>query len=470
MTRETSAMHRTATALLLAGALTLGAGGAAAAQKESPPPVGTPKDFKLPAKREFTLPNGLGVTLVPFGTVPKAALTLAVRTGRIDQQANQVWLAELTADMMNEGTATRTSAQVAEQVAGMGGTINVGVASDVMNIGGEVLSERAPEMVRLIAEVVRTPRLPESELERIKGDRLRNLAISKSQPQPIASEKFRELLYGDHPYGRLFPTEAMLKGYTIAQVRDFHARNFGAARSHLYVAGVFDAAAVEAAIRQAFGDWKRGSAPTVRPPSPKSRRTLALIDRPDAVQSTVVIGLPVPGADNKDYLPLQVTDALLGGAFGSRITANIREDKGYTYSPFSAVADFRGESYWYEQADVTTNVTGASIKEIFAEIERLRNEAPPAAELDGIKNNLAGIFTLQNGSRGGIIGQLSFVDLQGLDDAYLTNYVRNLLAVTPQEVQRIAREHLAPETMAIGVVGDRKTVAGQVAPYDTVVP
>ncbi len=115
-------------------------------------------------------------------------------------------------------------------------------------------------------------------------------------------------------------------------------------------------------------------------------------------------------------------------------------------------------------------MTGASIKEIFAEIDRLRNEPPPAAELDGIKNNLAGIFTLQNGSRGGIIGQLSFVDLQGLDDAYLTNYVRNLLAVTPQEVQRIAREHLAPEKMAIVVVGDRKTVAGQVAPYDTVVP
>ena len=470
MTREASTMHRTSTAVILAGALTLGLGGTAAAQKESPPPVGTPKDFKLPAKREFTLPNGLGVTLVPFGTVPKASLSLAVRTGRIDQQANQVWLAELTGDLMNEGTTTRTSAQVAEQVAGMGGTINVGIASDVVNIGGEVLSERAPEMVRLIAEVVRAPRLPESELERIKGDRLRNLAISRSQPQPIASEKFRELLYGDHPYGRLFPTEAMLKGYTIAQVRDFHGKNFGAARSHLYVAGVFDAAAVEAAIRQAFGDWKRGPAPTVRPPSPKSRRTLALIDRPDAVQSTVVIGLPVPGADNKDYIPLQVTDALLGGAFGSRITANIREDKGYTYSPFSTVADFRGESYWYEQADVTTNVTGASIKEIIGEIERLRNEPPPPAELDGIKNNLAGIFTLQNGSRGGIIGQLSFVDLQGLDDAYLTNYVRNVLAVTPQEVQRIAREHLAPEKMAIVVVGDRKTVAGQVAPYDTVVP
>jgi len=470
MIRETSAMHRTTAAALLAGALTLGLGGTAQAQKEAPPPVGTPKDFKLPAKREFTLPNGVAVTLVPFGTVPKATVSLAVRTGRIDQRENEVWLPELTADLMNEGTATKTSAQVAEQVAGMGGTINVGVASDVINIGGEVLSERAPEMVRLVAEVARTPRLPESEIERIKGDRLRNLAIAKSQPQPIASEKFREMLYGDHPYGRLFPTEAELQGFTIAQVRDFHARNFGAVRSHLYVAGVFDAAAVEAAIRQAFGDWKRGPAPTSRPPAPKSQRTLALIDRPDAVQSTVIIGLPVPGAADKDYIPLEVTDALLGGSFGSRITSNIREDKGYTYSPFSAVANFRGESYWYEQADVTTAVTGASMKEIFGEIERLQNEAPPAAELDGIKNNLAGIFTLQNGSRGGIIGQLSFVDLQGLDDSYLTNYVRNVLAVTPQEVQRIAREHLRPERMAIVVVGDRKTVAEQVAPYNSVVP
>jgi predicted Zn-dependent peptidase len=470
MIRETSAMHRTTAAVLLAGALTLGLGGTARAQKEAPPPVGTPKDFKLPPRREFTLPNGLAVTLVPFGTVPKATISLAVRTGRIDQRANQVWLPELTADLMNEGTAAKSSAQVAEQVAGMGGTINVGVASDVTNIGGDVLSERAPEMVRLVAEVARTPRLPESEIERIKGDRLRNLAIAKSQPQPIATEKFRELLYGDHPYGHLFPTEAGLQGFTIAQVRDYHARNFGAARSHLYVAGVFDAAAVEAAIRQAFGDWQRGPAPTSRPPAPKSQRTLALIDRPDAVQSTVIIGLPVPGATHKDYIPLLVTDALLGGSFGSRITSNIREDKGYTYSPFSTVANFRNESYWYEQADVTTAVTGASMKEIFGEIERLQNTAPPTAELDGIKNNLAGIFTLQNGSRGGIIGQLSFVDLQGLPDSYLTDYVRNVLAVTPQEVQRIAREHLRPEKMAIVVVGDRKTVAGQVTPYNSVVP
>ena len=442
----------------------------ALAQREAPPAAGTPKDFKLPAQREFTLPNGMAVTLVPFGRVPKANVTLTVRTGRIDQGSSETWLAELTGDLMNEGTTTRTAAQVAEQVAAMGGFLNVGIASDISTVGGEVLGEHAAEMVRLVADVARNPRLPESELDRLRGDRLRALAIARSQPQPVANEKFRELVYADHPYGRLYPTEAMLRGFTIAQVRDFHTRNFGAARAHLYVAGVFDGPAVERAIRQAFGDWKRGPAPTQKPPAPKRERTLALIDRPGAVQSTVIIGLPVIGAISPDYLPLRVTDALLGGSFGSRITSNIREQKGYTYSPFSSISDFRGESYWAEQADVTTAVTGASLKEIFFEIERLRGEAPPVDELNGIKNQLAGIFTVQNSSRNGIIGQLSFVDLQGLEDSYLTEYVRRILAVSPADVQRMANRYLDPGKMAIVVVGDRKTIAEQVAPYGAMTP
>jgi zinc protease len=437
-----------------------------AAQRETPPPVAQPRDFKLPARREFTLPNGMQVTLVPFGTVPKATVTLTVRAGRIDQRPNEVWLADLTGDMMNEGTTTRTAAQVAAEAAGMGGALSIGVASDRTEIGGEVLGERAADMVRLVADAARNPRLPAAELERLKADRLRTLSITRSQPQPIADEKFRQLLFGDHPYGRVYPTEAMLKGFTIAQVRGFHAANFGALRSHLYVAGVFDQAAVERAIRAAFTDWKRGAPPTQNVPKQKSGRTVALIDRPGAVQSTVMVGLPVPDPTHADYTALEVTDALLGGAFGSRITSNIREQKGYTYSPFSTITPRYHTAYWYEQADVTTNVTGASLKEIFGEIDRLRSEAPPADELTGIKNNLAGIFTLRNGSRAGIISQLQFVDVQGLEDSYLSGYVGRLLTVTPQDVQRIARDHLQPEKMVIVVVGDRKTVADQVAPFN----
>src|SRR5690606_26734247 len=303
-----------------------------------------------------------------------------------------------------------------------------------------------------------------------KASRLRSLSIARSQPQPLAQEKFLELLYGDHPYGRLYPTEAMLQGYTIDQVRQFHARNFGAARAHLYVAGVFDIPAVERAIRDASGAWAPGKPPPTKLPTPNTGRTVALIDRPNAVQSTLILGLPVPDPTDEDYLAFEVTNALLGGSFGSRITRNIREDKGYTYSPFSNVPDYYHVSHWAQQADVTTNVTGASLKEIFHEIDSLRTVPPSAEELTGIKNNLAGIFTLQNSSRGGIVGILRWTDLQGLEDSYLSTYIQRMLAVTPSGVQRIAREHLRPELMPIVVVGDRKTVAEQVAQFEAGTP
>jgi zinc protease len=442
----------------------------ALAQKQTPPPAGTPKDFKLPARHEFTLPNGMKVTLVPFGTVPKVNVSLVVRAGRINQGPNQVWLADLTADLMNEGTTTHTASQVAELAASMGGEVSARAASDQTTIDGSGLNERAADLVRLVAEVGTHPRLPASELARLKADRLRTLSITRSQPQPLADEKFRQIMYPNHPYGRVFPTETMLKGYTIAQVRSFYTANFGAARAHLYVVGVFDAAAVERAARAAFAGWARGAAPVVNVPKPVNRRVVELLDRPNAVQSTVIVGLSVPDPTSPDYTALDVTDALLGGAFGSRITANIREAKGYTYSPYSTVTTRYHTSTWAEEADVTTAVTGPSLTEIFNEINRLRGEAPPTEELAGIERNLAGIFTLQNSSRGGITGQLQFVDQQGLGDDYLTGYVRRVLAVTPADVQRIAQRYLVPEKMAIVVVGDSKTVAPQIAPFRATVP
>lgn len=460
----------TTTKLMLAAAVSLAAAWPAAAQKQSPPPVGPPKALRLPEKREFALPNGLAVTLVPFGRVPKVAVTLAVQAGRINERADQVSLSDVTADLMAEGTRSRSAAKLAEEVAAMGGSLDVNSGNDLTTVGGEVLSEHAAEMVRLVADVARTPLLPQSELSRIKADRLRALSIEKSQPQPIAQDRFRSMLYGKHPYGRVFPDERIVRGFTIGQVRAFHAANFGARRAHLYVAGVFDGAATEAAIRQAFGGWAAGT-PSQRPvPQPRETRSLTLIDRPGAVQSTILLGLPVANPVQPDYVALQVTDGLLGGTFGSRITTNIRERKGYSYAPYSTVTDFYRQSYWAEQADVTTKETGNSLKEIFGEIDRLRSEAPPVAELVGIEKNLAGLFTVQNSSRQGIVSRLQFVDLEGLPDSYLTDYVKRLLEVTPEQVLAVAQRHLRPDRMTVVVVGDKKTVAGQVAPYQAVAP
>ncbi len=435
-------------------------------QKQAPPAPGKPKGFSVPAPHKFTLDNGMAVTLVEYGTLPKVTVRLAVRTGNIDEKAGEVWLSDVAGDLLSQGTETRTAAQIAEAAARMGGELNVAVGEDRTDLTGDVLSEFGAEMAALIADVAMHPKFPDSELARLKGDRQRQLSIAKSQPQQMASEKFRALLYGDHPYGRLFPTEEMLKGFTIAQVRAFYDANYGAARAHLYAAGKFDGKAMEAAIRKAFSGWKRGAAPSVNLPKPKGEHRLETVDRPGAVQSTIYLGMPVTDPSSPDWVALGVMNSLLGGSFGSRITSNIREQKGYTYSPNSQVSARYRDGYWVETADVTTKDTGASLKEILAEIKKLQTDPPSDQELKGIQNYLAGTFVLQNSSRGGIISQLAFVDLHGLPEDYLNTYVSRVYAVTPVQVQQMAAKYIQSDKATIVVVGDRKVIAEQVAPYE----
>jgi predicted Zn-dependent peptidase len=458
------------TPVALTLALALATASSAVAQttgRQSPPAPGTAKNFTLPAPTRVTLPNGLPITMVAFGQVPKVAIRLVVEAGNLHEQANEVWLADLTGRMLQEGTTSMTADALARELAGMGGELSVSVSSDRASISTEVLAERGPDALKLLADVAQQPRLPEDALARVKASMARELAIQKTTPQSIAQERFVALMYGDHPYGRLFPTEAVLGGYTLDQVRTFHRQHFGGNRARLYVAGVFDRAAMEAAARSAFGSWAAAQAPPApAPPAPRDRG-FALLDRPNAPQSTVLIGVRVPDASDAAWIPLDVTDSLLGGTFASRITSNIREQKGYTYSPYSTVTTNIKTSHWVEQADVTTAVTGAAIKEIVGEITRLGAEAPPAPELQGIQRNLAGTFVVSNASRAGVIGQLAFVDRHGLGDDYLAKYVERVNAVTPAQVRDVAAKYLVPDKMTLVVVGDAKTVKEQLAPFES---
>src|SRR5436305_1846913 len=354
---------------------------AQAQQSEQPPERGTPKAIPRPPKQTFTLKNGMQVTLVPYGTVPKVTVSAVVRAGSLNEAENQVWLANITGTMLKEGTTSRTAEQLAQEAARMGGQINVTVGADQTSITGDVLSEFGPDLAGLIGDVVTHPLLPASELARIKNDRLRQLTIARTQAGSIANERFRKLLYPNHPYGRVFPSEETINRYTIEDVQKFYKENFGAVRTHIYVAGRFDAAAMKKAITQAFDGWERGSAPAENIPKPTASRTINLIDRPGAAQSTIYLGLPVSYPGNPDYIPMIVTNALLGGSFASRITSNIREAKGYTYSPSSQLSTRFRDAYWVEVADVTTAVTGPSLKEIFYEIDRLQKEPPTESEL-----------------------------------------------------------------------------------------
>jgi predicted Zn-dependent peptidase len=189
-------------------------------------------------------------------------------------------------------------------------------------------------------------------------------------------------------------------------------------------------------------------------------------DRPGAPQSTIYAGLPVTGPTSADSIPLGVTNSLLGGSFASRITANIREQKGYTYSPRSQVSQRYHDAYWAEVADVTTKDTGASLKEIFGEITRLQQQAPPDEELKGIQSYISGLFVIQNSSRQALIGQLRYVDLQGLSDDYLKTYVQKVNAVTPAQVQAMTTKYIKPESMTIVVVGDKSKITDQLEDYE----
>lgn len=442
-----------------------------AAQKQAPPIPGTPKDFRVPATRSFQLPNGMQVTLAPFGTVPKVNVRLVIRTGGMDETPQTVWLSRVAGDLLNEGgSTTRNGTQLAESLAGMGGALFINVGNDEASVSADVLSEHGPGLVRVIGDLVQNPAFPASEMPRVLQARARTVAISKAQAQSQAQEKFAQVMFGDHAYGRVFPTEEQLKGYTAEQVRAFWTANTGARRSHLYVAGVYDARRMEQAIRESFGKWAAGAAATPQPVKPAATRSLSVIDRPTAVQSTIIYGLPVPGPSSEDAIPLVVTNAMLGGTFSSRITSNIREDKGYTYSPFSFLAQGKEGTYWAEQADVTTNVTGASLTEIQKEIARLRTEPPGAEELLGIQNNIAGTFVLQNSSRPGILNQLQYVNLHGLGEEWLRRYTSRIRAVTPADVQRIAQTYVIPDKMTLVVVGDRSLIDTQLQPFGGATP
>jgi zinc protease len=442
----------------------------AAAQKQLPPEGGKPKDFSLPKKQQFKLSNGMEVTLVPFGIIPKVSVRVVVRAGNINEKENEVWLMDILGELMKEGTKTRSAEQVAQEASAMGGDVNIGVGPDLTTISGDVLSEFGPQLIRLLGDVIRNPLLPESELARLKKDRVRDLSVQKSQPGSLAMEEFRKTMYPNHPYGRVFPTQEMIEKYTVTDVRTLYKNNFGAQRTALFVAGRFDAKAIEAAVREAFDGWEKGPAIYVNIPKPVTKKSFGLVERSGAPQSTIYVGLPVINPFDKDYVKMVVTNSLLGGSFASRITANIREKKGYTYSPYSQVSSRYRDAYWVEIADVGTDVTGAALKEILGEVKQLANEPPPEEELKGIQNYIAGTFVLQNSTPQGIIGQLSNLKLHGLPDSYLANYVKNVYAVTPQDVQQITSKYIRADDMTLVVVGDKKKVEEQIKDYANPVP
>ncbi|KIC95287.1 M16 family metallopeptidase [Flavihumibacter solisilvae] len=429
--------------------------------QETLPPAGKPKDFKLPVYKKMELPNGMKATMIPYGNIPKVTVELVIRTGQVHEPKVARWLAKYTGKFLEEGSTKNDLASLSKKVAAMGGRLTVSVGMETISIGGSVLAEFAPEFLGLLAELVTDPAFPASSADRLKNDLKRDLSVRKAQPDAQASEKFFTMIYGDHPYSNKLPTEEMLAALSVEKAKKFYADNFGAQRSSIYIAGNFDQKAVEQSITKSFSSWTKGPAINYPPAVQQRSNEIAIVERPDAPQTVILLGTPVPDPKSAEYTQLEITNSLLGGSFGSRITRNIREDKGYTYSPYSTIQNRQKMAVWYEKADVTSEHTAASLAEISKEIRGLQEKAPDIEELKGIQNYEAGSFVLTNSSADGIIDQLVFIDMNSLKDSYLTNRIKDIYSVTPQQVQNMTKKHLRYEDMTLVLVGDKKQIDNQ---------
>ncbi|MEJ2456891.1 MAG: pitrilysin family protein [Novosphingobium sp.] len=430
----------------------------AVSAREVPPVPAAPRPFTLPKITTYALPNGMHVTLIPYGNVPKATILSAVYTGNIDDGGN-VWLSDMTGALMQKGAGGRNASQLADLAAGMGGSLSLSTGLNITTAAMDVLSEDAPQAISLIADLLQRPDLKAGELEKVRADLTRNLSVAKSSPNAIARDAFTAALYPGHPYGETFPTQAQLAGYTLDQVKAFHKANFGAARTHFYVVGHFDPGAVRTAIEKAFGGWKKGAAPTSLPVPPSPAPKVVLIDRPGAPQSMVLLGQRIGKPSmNVDF---KAANTLLGGYFSSRITRNIREDKGYSYAPNSSVAERVEGAFWAESAAVTAESTGPAITEIYKEIRRMQDEPPTAAEVQGIKNYMNGTFVIGLASRKGMANSLAMLDLLGFGAGYMNAYVGKVSALTATDLQDAVKRELPIDKMSVVVVGPLDSVRPQ---------
>ena len=432
-----------------------------AQEKETPPEGGTPKNFSLPEKEVVSFDNGLKLVLVPYGSIPKATIRVNIKTGNINEEADQVWLSDLLADLMQEGSTSRSAKQIADEMAGMGGNLEINVGAHTSSLSTSVLYEFAPDAIGLMADVLKNPSWPAESLDRLKSDMKRDLSVRVSRPRAQAYRDFMAAIYPDHAYGRVYPTDELIDSYSVEDIKAFYNANFGAKRTTVYIAGNFDKDAVKNAVESALGDWREGSDSDYPVANAVTSSGTKIIDRPGAPQSTIYFGLPVADPSDPDYIALDITNSILGGSFASRITSNIREDKGYTYSPRSVLTENYKSGVWYQMADVTTVHTGASLDEIKKEIAMLQDEAPGQSELDGIIKYESGIYVLQNSTPAGIIRQLVFLDVHDLDESFLENKVDNFYAVTPEKVQEMTRKHIRPEDMMLIVVGDKAIIESQ---------
>jgi zinc protease len=435
-------------------------------RRQMPPPL-APRPLNLPEHIEITLPNGLGLVVVEDKRLPLVSFRLAFRSGDANDPDDLPGLSDMMSSLMTEGTALRNSRQIAEEVERFGATLAVGSSSDFTTVAASAISLYADEILDLMADVTLHPSFPQNEVDLARENTKQLLIQQRAQPTFLASERLSQVVFGKHPYSRLSPTPEMLDSMTRDQLVRFHEATFIPNNAVFMVVGDVDREAMIEQVRELFGEWKPGALPQLNlPPLPqRSTRSVYVVDRPGSAQSNIVIANEAITRTSPDYFPLLLMHTILGANASSRLFMNLREEKGYTYGAYSNLDARRLAGTFRASAEVRTPVTGASLHEFFYELGRIRDEAVSAEELKNAKSYLAGVFPIRIETQDGLIDQLVSIRMYDLSPNYLETYREQVNAVTAEDIQRVAQEHVTPDRAAIVIVGDAAEISDQVKPY-----
>ncbi len=430
------------------------------------PPLGSPVELRLPAQQKFRLGNGLAVRLVEYHRLPIVAVHLVLpEAGAAHDPADLPGVASFTAAMATEGTRSRSAIQLSDELGFLGASLSAGAAMDAAYVSGYGLSRHLPRLLELLADVTMNPAYPDSDFFRVQDQRRVGLLQQRDQPGAIASKTFAKLYWGDHPYGHWSGgTEESVVRTRPEDLSRFHAAHWRPGAAELVVVGDVDAAELRRELERTLGTWK-GAAPDVplaaRPAD--ARRRAVLVEKPNASQTFVILGMPGISRGDPDHVAAQVLFQVLGGGSSSRLFRDLREDKGYTYGLAARESAQKLGGVSYLGGGVRADATGQAIRDMLAQVEALRDVPVPEAELDDARNALVRSLPGDFATAAGIAGRVADQVLYALPDDYWQAYPARVRAVGPADLQRVARRVLDVERLVTVLVGDPPVVKSQLA-------
>lgn len=447
--------------------------------RSKPPVTGPAPELKLPPIQRFTLGNGLRVWLLEQHEVPLVQANLVVLSGAAADVPGQFGAASMTAAMLDEGAAGKAALALADEIEFLGATVSTSASFDASAVRLSTPAARLGDAMALMAQVALTPDFPETDFNRLRTERLTSLLQARDDASALVGLAFPRLLYGpEHRYGTgAAGTEATLKALGVAELRAFHRAHYRPDNAVLIVVGDITPGALRPLVEQRFGSWKaEGAMPAALPvrnsPQP-GKRQIYIVDKPGAAQSQIRIGLVGVPRSTPDYIALDVLNTMFGGAFTSRLNQNLRETHGYTYGAFSMFDMRKAAGPFFAMAGVQTDKTADALKEFFIELTNILKPIP-ADELDRFKNYAALGYAGEFETNSQLAAKLEGLAVYNLPEDEFSTYVGAVQKVTPADVQRVAKQYLLLDKLAVVVVGDRASIEAPIRAINlgpvTVVP